>query len=491
LPELNSYLDQEIDWAPCPERSDAQCAAIVVPVDYAHPNDSSIAIPIIRIPATDPSRRLGALTFPPGGPGSSGFDYVLNSNNDPALSRLGDRYDFIGWDPRGFGRSAAIQCLSDEAMDEYLATDFAPTDDAGVDRVIAAQRAYAEGCQRNAGELLGFVGVESVAKDIDVLSSALREDRLNFLGISYGTSISQHYAQQFPDRVGRMVLDSVDDPATDGAQVSTDDGTPDSGQEEPDPGFSSEIDDPDKVVSTILSSCAAEEDCPLGQDPDGAVSDLITKVSTTPIPLPDGRQLGISMLLTAAFQATYAQEQWSDLTQGIADALHNDDGTKLAELADYFNGRDSSGHYDHKRDYFWSVLCMAGDPKAYRKRSDQEIANYLKRWAGQTSASGPLFGAFDLYSQSVCNFWPLPPTAAPASIVLDNIPPILLVNNAGDPATTAADAQRVADSLAGSVLVLSERDDHDAFGHGSQCIDDIVVNYFFDGTLPPRGTRCN
>lgn len=491
---LNQYLDQDIEWSTCPERPDAQCGSITVPIDYANPDDASIAMPVIRVPATDPNSRLGVLTFPPGGPGSSGFDHVLNSADDPAMMRLGERYDLIGWDPRGFGRSAAIQCLSDDEMDDYLATDFVPTDDAGVDRVIAAHREFADGCARNAGQLLGFVGPEVVVKDMDILRSALGEERLNILGISYGTSLAQHYAQQFGDRLGRMVLDSVDNPATDaGVDSYDDDANATDPQADSDPGFSSEIDDPDKIVTMILARCTEQEDCALGQDHDAAqaaLSALIDKVTAKPIPLPDGRQLGISMLLTAAFQATYAEEEWPDLTRGIADALNGDDGTKLASLADYFDGRDSSGHYNHKRDYFWSVLCLAGDPSAYRKRSDQEITAHLNRDASQSASRSPLFGAFDAYSKSVCSFWPLPPTVAPAPIVLDNLPPILLVNNTGDPATPAADAQVVADALKGSVLVLSQRDDHDAFGHGSQCIDDIVVNYFFEGTLPPPGTRC-
>jgi pimeloyl-ACP methyl ester carboxylesterase len=494
LPDLGSYLGQQIEWTTCPEQIDAECGAINIPVDYARPEDSAISMPVVRLPAADPSARLGVLTFPPGGPGSSGYDYVLGADDDPALSRLRERYDFVGWDPRGFGRTAAIHCLSDEAMDDYQSTDFTPTDDAGVARVIAAQHTFADGCQRNAGPLLGQVGVEVVVKDIDVLRAALGEERLNFLGISYGTSIAQHYAQQFPERVGRMVLDSVDDPATDGGVDSYDDedswDTPGS---DPDPGFSSEMDDADKVVANILSSCAAAPDCPLGQDPDAAqaaLGELIQAVMDNPIPLPDGRKLGITMLLDAAFQATYAQEEWSVLTQGIAEA-RDGDGTKLATLADYFNGRDEEGHYNHKRDYFWSVLCLAGDPATYRKRSDQEIAAHLTRAAAKAGARSPLFGTYDVYNKSVCSFWSVPPTVAPAPIVLDNVPPILLVNNTGDPATPVADAQRVADSLTNSVLVLSERDDHDAFGHGSQCIDDIVVTYLFDGTMPPPGTRCS
>lgn len=187
----------------------------------------------------------------------------------------------------------------------------------------------------------------------------------------------------------------------------------------------------------ILTRCIQQPDCPLGGDHDAAraaLSALIDKVIASPIPLPDGRKLGISMLLTAAFQATYAEEEWPALTNGIADALNGDDGTKLASLADYFDGRDSSGHYNHKRDYFWSVLCLAGDPGVYRKRSDQEITAHLNREASQSASHSPLFGVFDAYSRSVCSFWPLPPRSL-QPIVLDNVPPILLVNNTGDPAT--------------------------------------------------------
>jgi pimeloyl-ACP methyl ester carboxylesterase len=489
-PSLDNYVDQQIDWAPCPDRPDADCGSIDLPVDYANPDNASISMPLIRLAATDPDNRIGVLTTNPGGPGESGYETVLTADDDPGLARLRERYDLIGWDPRGVGRTAGIQCLSDEEIDAYLATDFSPVDDEGRQQVAEAQRRYADGCLRNAGDLLAFVGTEFVVNDMDLLRSALGEDTLNYMGYSYGTLIGQLYAQQFPDRVGRMALDSIDDPQTadghqdyDSAAVDTD----------PDPGTPGDLSESDKHVDEILDACAAEAQCPLGQDPKTAerrLDELVAKVRTDPIPLPDGRMLGVNLVLTAAFQATYQEEYGPLLTQGIADAF-NGDGAKLAKLADDYVGRDPTGHYTHKQDAFWSVQCMAGDPAVFRTQADDELMPKIDRVADAARSSSPLFGENDTYSGSLCSFWKLPPTRKAEAVVVKAAPPILVINNIGDTVTNVDNARRVADNLDGSVLVLNDRDDHIAFGKGSDCVDDIVINYFFDGTLPPPGMRCS
>jgi pimeloyl-ACP methyl ester carboxylesterase len=492
-PGLPNYANQTIVWSPCAERTDAECGSVVLPLDYARPSAASITMPLIRIAATDPAQRLGTLTGNPGGPGESGFDMVLGSDDDLGLKRLRERYDLVGWDPRGIGRTAGIHCLSDSEMDEYEATNFSPIDKEGQQAVANAQRRFAEGCQRNAGQLLGFVGAEVVAQDLDVLRSALGEDFLNYIGYSFGTLIGQHYVQQFPERVGRMVLDSVADPAEgNGSTLDYDGSDPSPASEDnADDGddLDGDLDDQDKQLQAILDGCAADPVCPLGQDPQRQFNELLATVTANPVPLPDGRALGLNSVITAAVQATYQEEYWPRLTQGIADAL-NGDGATLIELADEFNGRDSEGHYDHKRDGFWAVTCLNGDPATFRTRSDEEILAALNHSVGQYEKNAPILGRNETYGNSMCDFWPVPPTHPASAIVVENAPPILLVNNIGDPATTLQAAQKVSESLANSVLVLNDRTDHIAFGKGSKCIDDIVVNYFFAGTMPPPDVQC-
>jgi pimeloyl-ACP methyl ester carboxylesterase len=94
-------------------------------------------------------------------------------------------------------------------MDHYLATDFTPADAAGRRKIADANKRYTNACLRHTGKLLGFVGTGFVARDMDIVRSALGEDTLNFPGSSYDTRIGRLYADQFPNRVGRMLQESV------------------------------------------------------------------------------------------------------------------------------------------------------------------------------------------------------------------------------------------------------------------------------------------
>ncbi|WP_067545369.1 alpha/beta hydrolase [Nocardia crassostreae] len=487
LAGLAEYQGQQIDWQPCPERPDAECGTLRVPIDYADPGAAAIKMPLVRLAATNPAARLGVLTTNPGGPGESGFDSVLLlENDDPGLGRLRERYDLIGWDPRGVGRTAGIKCLSDAEMDAYLATDFTPTDEAGRQRVAQAHKNYGEGCQRNAGKLLGFVGTEVLPHDMDVMRAALGDDKLNYIGFSYGTRVGQYYADRSPDRVGRMVVDSVDDPGeNDGL---SDEPSEDTGLE-PEP---QELTQDELSVRTILSSCAAEPSCPVGTDPEAAMAQLqqlVQRVDANPITLPDGRVLGSNMALTGAFQATYDTADWTVFDHALADALAGN-GAELAALADAYTHRNASGEFDTASYAFSAVSCLNGDPAKYRSKSDEQLLSGLERDAKQAQASSPLFGVNGVYKGALCEFWPVPPSAKATALKATGAPTILLVNNTGDAATTLAAAENVAANLSDAVLVVNERDDHIAFGKGSPCVDDAILGYLNDGKVPARGTHC-
>ncbi|WP_097243722.1 alpha/beta hydrolase [Nocardia amikacinitolerans] len=485
LPTLRDYEAQRVEWAPCREQREAECGEIRVPVDYARPEAAALTMPLVRLPATNPAQRIGVLTTNPGGPGESGYEDVLSALNpdDTGLRKFRIRYDLVGFDPRGVGRTAPVRCLGDRAMDEYLATDFTPVDDAGRRVVAEAHRRYATACLRNTGNLLGFVGTEFVVRDMDIMRSALGEPKLNFFGFSYGTRLGQLYAEQFPDRVGRMVLDSVDDPSL----------TPDrwdslDASDAPAPGA---ISARDRLVHTILEACARREDCPLGNDPDAAMRrliELIDRVDAEPIAASDGRRVGSNLALLGIFMATYDERYWPRFERAFADALRGD-GTGLAELADFYVGRED-GRYSSSDPAFWAVECMNDDPAAWRSKAEDVILRDLAQEAEWAAVRSPLFGANRVFSTPLCLFWPVRPTQKSAGVDAAGAPPILLLNNSGDLATTIEDAEHVAATLADAVLVVSEHDGHIAFDNGSACVDAIVIAYLYDGTLPPDGTRC-
>ncbi|WP_431965430.1 alpha/beta hydrolase [Nocardia sp. bgisy134] len=485
LPTLQDYEAQRIDWAPCAGYPGADCGEIRVPVDYDHPGVAAIAMPLVRLRAANPARRLGVLTSNPGGPGESGYENVLSALDprDTGLRKFRIRYDLVGFDPRGVGRTAPVQCLSDRAMDDYLATDFTPVDDTGRRSVAEAHRRYATACLRNTGTLLGFVGTEFVVRDMDIMRSALGEAKLNFFGFSYGTRIGQLYAERFPDRVGRMVLDSVDDPSlpTDRWEALDVSGTPAPGELSP----------RDRLVRTMLDACAQRTDCPVGNDADAAMRrlrDLIARVDAEPIRTTDDRRVGSNLALLGIFQATYDERYWPRFERAFADALRGD-GTGLAELADLYVGRDQ-GRYSSSDPAFWAVECLDDDPNAWRSKSEDVILGELAREAEWVAGQSPLFGANRVFSTPLCLFWPVPPTQKSQGVDAAGAPPILLLNNSGDPATPLEDAENVAATLTDAVLVINEHDGHIAFDNGSSCVDAIVVAYLYDGVLPPDGTRC-
>ncbi|MEV0251456.1 alpha/beta hydrolase [Nocardia sp. NPDC050712] len=486
LPSVGDYYAQRVQWQPCPEQPEADCGEIRIPVDYTDPGNQAIAMPLIRLRATNPDSRLGVLTMNPGGPGESGYQQVLAAldPDDTGLRKFRIRYDLVGFDPRGVGRTAPVRCLDDEATDAYFATDFTPTTPEQLTAVATAHRTYAAACLRNTGRLLGFVGTEFVAKDMDIMRSALGEAKLNYLGFSYGSRLGLYYAEEFPNRVGRMVLDSVDDPS-----ASTDRWAFEEAGATP---VAARLAPRDQVVYDMLSACAARTDCPLGNDAAAAMTDLralIDKVDAQPLPVDDGRSLGSNLALLGLFETTYDTSYQRRFEQAIV-AARRGDGTPLAELADRYVGRGADGRFSSADPAFWAIQCANDEPADYRSKTEDQIMTALSRVADRYAVPGPLFGANRVFSTPLCLFWQVPPSRKSAGVDAAGAPTIVLINNTEDPATPLADAEHVAETLADAVLVVNEHDGHIAFDNGSECVDGIVLGYFFDGQLPARGTRC-
>ena len=202
---LQSFYSQKLEWEECDE---GECAKLRVPIDYAKPNGATIEIAVNRQKAT--GTKKGSLVVNPGGPGASGVDYAAAADSIVS-SGVRESFDVVGFDPRGVQRSAAITCVGDAELDDLLGADPSPDNAAEQKELLAADKSFADACKKNAGPLLGHVSTEEAAKDMDVLRAALGEDKLDYLGKSYGTFLGASYAEQFPKKVGRMVLDARGD----------------------------------------------------------------------------------------------------------------------------------------------------------------------------------------------------------------------------------------------------------------------------------------
>ena len=209
---LAGYYAQRLDWQPCDDGF--ECARLLVPFDYARPSWRRFSLPVIKLPAAGPSRRIGALVVNPGGPGGSGVQYALGARSEFPSAVLA-RFDVVGFDPRGVAASKpALTCMTGPQLDTYLATDDMPANAAQLAAVVAQSKLYAARCAQNSAALLPYVGTQNAARDMDVLRAALGESRLTFLGKSYGTYLGTWYARLFPHRVRALVLDGAVDPDT-------------------------------------------------------------------------------------------------------------------------------------------------------------------------------------------------------------------------------------------------------------------------------------
>lgn len=190
-----------------------ECATVPVPLDYDHPRGPAIDIAAIRHPATDPAHRLGSLFFNPGGPGGSGTQ-TLRLYYGLFPPQLAARFDLVSFDPRGVGDSTAIQCypsLADEqqALDGLPVFPLGPAQTRTWFRLIAG---FDRACGARAAALLPHLSTADVARDMDLLRHTVGDQRLSYLGISYGTYLGATYANLFPDRVRALVLDGAIDP---------------------------------------------------------------------------------------------------------------------------------------------------------------------------------------------------------------------------------------------------------------------------------------
>ncbi|NBV66419.1 MAG: alpha/beta fold hydrolase, partial [Actinobacteria bacterium] len=208
LASLSQYETQELKWRDC--YGNYQCSSLLVPIDYADLSVGAFSLALLRYQALDQDRRIGSLVVNPGGPGSSGVDYAYNAEYIVSPEIL-ERFDIVGFDPRGVGQSAAIKCLSDAETDASFAADPKPDDEAEFALFISDARDYFAKCTENTRYLTEYSTLNS-ARDLDILRAVLGDEKLNFLGKSYGTYLGTLYADLFPENVGRFVLDGAVDP---------------------------------------------------------------------------------------------------------------------------------------------------------------------------------------------------------------------------------------------------------------------------------------
>ncbi len=470
-PALARFYHQKLSWVPCQVPSGAagfQCATLSVPVDYAKPTGATLGVRLDRLQASEASSRIGSLVLNPGGPGGSGVEYASYANAvvSPAVRA---RYDIVGFDPRGVGRSDPVRCLTDSETDTFLAADASPQTTAQVKAVVALSKLLGQRCQRRASTLLAHVGTLDVARDLDVLRAALGQTRLDYLGKSYGTFLGATYAGMFPWRVGRLVLDGALDPQLSSQQINL-------GQAG---GF--EI-----ALNAFLSNCIQQSGCPLA----GTLSQARTRLKSfldgmanTNLPGSGGRELTQSLAVLGIVFAMYDQSFWPQLRVALGSALAGR-GAGLLALADAYANRDPNGHYaSNENDVIYAVNCL--------DRPTPEGPAQIQAQLPAFEKVSPIFGDYIAWSSLPCHYWPVPPEMTPHAVHAAGAAPILVVGTTRDPATPYAWAVSLAKELDSGVLLTYVGDGHTAYRRGSACIDNAVDAYLLTGKPPTNGTRCS
>ncbi len=478
--QLAGFYDQQLSWGPCAEFATSaddvavyseprfECARLEVPVDYADPEGESGQIAVLRQRAS--GERIGSLLFNPGGPGASGNSLVANLAGRLTESPLSQRFDLVGFDPRGTGASTpTIDCLTNEEWEVERADLDVDPSPAGVEQTEAENREYAERCEQRSGGA-GFLansGTRDVVRDLDVLRQALGDEKLTYLGYSYGTRIGSAYAEAFPQNVRALVLDGALDPNETTIERTV----------KQNAGFQ-------QAFEAFAADCATRPGCPLGQDPaqaTAAFQALSRPLIDAPIAVGD-RTLSYSDAVTGTIQALYAKQLWPVLTRGIT-GLGTGDGRILLALADLYYGRAQDGNYDNSIEAFVSISCMDEE-----RITDRAVQEELLRRANEAAPfrddGRGAVGALD-----PCAFWPAEPTSEPHVPVTEGLPPTVVISVTGDPATPYQAGVDLAEAL-GASLISVEGNQHTAALQGNACIDEVVNAYLIDLEVPAGQTDC-
>jgi len=457
----DAFDTPEYEWSEC--GPGLECAYIDVPLDYSNTESENISIYMTRRPATDRDRRIGTLLVNPGGPGFGG-SYLAERAEYIFSSDLLERFDILGFDPRGTGLSEpAIDCI-DDYDDFFAGGDITPDTDAERLEMVDSMREFTETCFRENGEILPHVGTNNVARDMEMIRRSLGEDRISYFGFSYGSELGSVWATMFPETVRAAVLDGATDPEADSLDGSLQQAK----------GF-------EQSISTFLARCSDDRSCAFHNDGDaeGAFDELMARMDENPIPTSAGRpDLTRGMALTAVAQAMYSSSRWDALERALDDAQVGD-GAGLLDLFDAYFQRRPDGSYGNELEAFLNILCADEPTRITIEEADAEAARFTE--------IAPRFrpGTTGNYT---CVFWPeainprIDITGAGAG-------PIVVIGTTGDSATPLEGTRNMARVLEDGRLIVVTAEQHTGYTSDA-CAQRIADAYLVDLEIPDEETNC-
>ena len=463
-----------LHWHPCPAAAagspnarQLRCTSLRVPLNYADPAGRKITLALSEIPATAPAaRRQGVLLVNPGGPGASGLS--MAATTAAGLSpTVAAQYDIVGFDTRGVG-SSVPQLTCDPAFFSRPRPEYDPASAAAERALVNRARQYAADCQKRFGWLLPFMTTEDLARDMDSIRAALRQRKISYYGVSYGTYLGQVYATLFPHRIRRMVLDSIVDP----------DGVWYADNVAQDYAFQGRM---TAFFSWIASNNRSFR---LGAS-EAAVSATFRAASARlekhPISGPSGPLIGPDELSDTFLVGGYSNSWWPYLAEGLASYLH---GGSTAQLITLY--RQIGAQHENEFAVYSAVEC-----------SDVSWPRNWAYWNSDTrkvAARAPYEAWGNAWFNAACAFWPVKGPAKPLHIDGAGLPPILVLQGSLDGATPYRGALVARRLLPTARLVVVQGGGN----HGqslayppNNCVNNYLNRYLASGSLPAGRGQVN
>lgn len=461
------FYHQRLRWTACESEHlaavGAECADVVVPLDYHDPHGRTMTVAISRVRATDPDRRRGVLLSNPGGPGASGLDSV-GLLGDVLSPDVLAQYDLVGMDPRGVGASDAPEPCG-WTVSEMVRS--AGVDGSGFAHEVALARNMASTCLNEDPEKLRRLTTRNTARDMDLVRSVLGEEEISYFGLSYGTYLGAVFTQMFPNRSDRVVLDSAIDPDRYWSGLVQDWGPADEAALDDWAGRIARHDERYHLGDT-------------GQRVRMLIEDLIHRAGQRPIvvddyPIDDHL---LPFLLHNLLRSYQLDDTLAATVRELLDAAQGSPSPAptASGLADTLEALRSS-----ENSALAVIACgdvgAPTDPAWYQRNIEH------------ARAAQPVFGALANNIQP-CAFWPRP--LEPPTVVRNAVPALIL-QATGDIRTPYHEGVGLHRAMSGSRLVtLQDIRIHLTFRPGlSTCVNDTINGYFGDGRLPATDITCH
>ncbi|SEH02719.1 TAP-like protein [Nonomuraea solani] len=439
---------EELQWTACPGQSALRCADL--PVALAPGSTRKLNLKMARLPAT--GTRKGSVLINFGGP--QGGQIAALGARPQIFAKIRESMDVITWDPRGYPGLSTPVLNCDWGL--VRTPDRVPADQAAFDRLAAENRARADKCRSTDPGLFDHMDSASDARDADAIRRALGEKEMNFIGTSYGGTIAQAYARQFPERVRTIYIDGT-------------------GNHSP-RDWQRELDALARDYEPLMDRFFEQG----GPELERRWRALVAAADKKPIPAPkvNAAYTGAQLRMLLFQQVRWDSSNYARLTAAIGEAERGDASNFAASEKNPYPGLSGGGVKE----------CLDFP----RPTGPKQVARTVKRL---DKVAPNLGGVFPLawHLPLTCAGWPAPVSNPPKPLPR-TLPPLLGAGTWLDFGGTS----RVAAQVPGSRMIKFDGPGHNLFAAmANPCVIDHVSRYVTTGALPAgdtpssKGTSCS